>query len=651
MRFGQIFAVLGAILALVGGFGFPFYEMVYEGKTAFLYQVVPGLVVLLTALLVLPAAGYGFWFRKMRRSALWEVLLGVFGLGMLAFAAGTAPTLYRELYALPFDNEGNFTGFMKGGVGMFLVWGGMSLVLVGGLLTMISRLVHPKGTRFLRVSLSWHGEVLREHLFVDGAPVTVGSGLRNMFTVPSSFANLLLLRFKGGRRDHYWAALNDQLEGKVTIKGKTETIKDYKKKHTANTSGTDYVALSPTDSGFYRFGDLVLGFSFVEPAIGALKVSSGEAELDRRPLTAAFLLSFAVQVVMILGIAAAPRPITFRSRADEIRRKLIKIDLEAERKERERLKKLKEEEQLKEQKEEVKLEEEKVLEEEPEQAPTVEQKMQDAGDPLKKALDRKDEEFKPLKEGNIGKDAKRDTDMAKAFKDKGVISVLDSKMKRNTSLSKLLGKDRNLTMKMMVYSDDGTYEMYDERDEDFSYMGSSGGTGDYGGGGGFGGAGGYGGGGGGFGGGGAFGLGGMGGLGGGLPGGIGGAEDKAGRMALASLKDRDRKRTSRMKLGSGSMGQFCKKADVQRKVSGRAAAIRACYEMQLQMKPDLAGKVTLQWIIDLTGRVKGVKTVENSTGNKKLEDCISSIIGKVHFQQPEGGMCIIRWPFVFTPGE
>lgn len=99
------------------------------------------------------------------------------------------------------------------------------------------------------------------------------------------------------------------------------------------------------------------------------------------------------------------------------------------------------------------------------------------------------------------------------------------------------------------------------------------------------------------------------------------------------------------------MGQFCKKADVQRKVQGRAAAIRACYEMQLQMKPDLAGKVTLQWIIDLTGVVKGVKTVENSTGNKKLDECISRIIGKIRFQQPEGGMCIIRWPFVFTPGE
>jgi len=651
MRIGQIIAVLAALVALVGGFGFPFYEMIYEGKVAYLHEVVPGLVVLIVAGLVLPGAVYGYMYRKMRRAALWQVLLGVFGLGVLAFAAGAAPTLYREIHQLPFDEEGNFNGFMKGGLGMFLVWGGMTFVLVGGLWTMVCRVVHLKGTRFLRLTLLWRGEVLREHLFVDGAPVTVGSGLKNMFTVPAEFASLLLFKFKGGRRDHYWAALTDKLEGTITIKDKTEAIRDYKKKHTANTSGVDYVALSHGDEGTYKFGDLTLQFRFVEPALMALKTTAEEAEMDRRPMMAAFILSFAAQVIMILGIAASPRPVVFKSRSEEIRRKLIKIDMEAERKEKERLKKLKEEEEQKVKEEEVKVEEEKVLEEEPEQAPTVEQKIQEAGDPLKKALDRKDEEFKPMKEGSIGKDAKRDTDMAKAFKDKGVISVLDSKMKRNTSLSKLLGKDRSLTMKMMVYSDDGTYEMYDERDEDFSYMGSSGGTGDYGGGGGFGGAGGFGGGGGGFGGGGAFGMGGMGGLGGGLPGGIGGAGDKAGRMALASLKDRERKRTSRMKLGSGSMGQFCKKADVQRKVAGRAAAIRACYEMQLQMKPDMAGKVTLQWIIDLTGRVKGVKTVENTTGSSKLDGCISSIIGKIHFQQPEGGMCIIRWPFVFTPGE
>jgi hypothetical protein len=248
-------------------------------------------------------------------------------------------------------------------------------------------------------------------------------------------------------------------------------------------------------------------------------------------------------------------------------------------------------------------------------------------DPLKKAVEIEMEE--ELSDAEISRERKK----------KGVIAVLDSKMKRNTSLSKLLGKDRNLAVSNVVWGEDGEYALGGD-----GASGGTGYTGDYGGGGGFGGAGG-------FGGGGAFGMGGMGGMGGGLSGGFGGANaNRSGRMALASLKGRDRKRASRLKMGSGSMGSFCKKKDVQRKVKGRSAAIRACYEMQLQLKPELSGKVTMQWIIDLTGRVKGAKAAQNSTGNVKLGKCMSRIIKKIHFQPPSGGMCIVRWPFVFSPG-
>ena len=60
-------------------------------------------------------------------------------------------------------------------------------------------------------------------------------------------------------------------------------------------------------------------------------------------------------------------------------------------------------------------------------APIVKSTVVAAGDPLKKAVYLEEEE------------EVRDTDMAKELKKKGVIAVLDSKMKKNTSLSKLLG--------------------------------------------------------------------------------------------------------------------------------------------------------------------------------------------------------------------
>jgi uncharacterized membrane protein YgcG len=650
MKIGQILALIGALIVLAGGAGFPLYEMIYEGKTAMLMEVNAGKLLMLLAVLSLPAVVYGFYFRKLKTSASINVALSSLGLGLLVYIGFNAPDMYRELHGLQFDEStGHFAGFMKAGNGFYILWGGLLVWLFGALKTISSKPKYSSDTRFLRVALLWKSTIIREHIFADGESVTVGSDLKNMFPLPSDFSKITLIKHKGGRSDKYWIALSDKLKGRVTIDGNTADAIDYKKKHTANTSGLDYTRIKPGDSGVYTFGDLALFFQFTEPAM--VKTHSSIWGFDKAMASSA-LLSAAIQISFLLAIVISPRPVSVRVKSQDELRKFIKIDVKQDQKKKERIKK----EEVQEEKtpeEELEKPEEEELEEEVEDTPATEQKLQDAGDPLKKAvdIDKKDEEFKPKKEGHIGKDAKRDTHMAKELKKKGVIAVLDSKMKRNTSLSKLLGKDRNLAVKNVVWGEDGNFDLANEGDSDFSYMGSSGGTGDYGGGGGFGGAGGFGGGGGGFGGGGAFGLGGMGGMGGGLPGGIGGADARrSGRMALASLKGRDRKRASRVKLGSGSMGQFCKKADVQRKVRGRAAAIRACYEMQLQMRPDLKGKVTVQWIIDLTGRVKGVKAVGNTTGNPKLGKCIARIIGKIHFQKPNGGMCIIRWPFVFTPG-
>jgi hypothetical protein len=142
-------------------------------------------------------------------------------------------------------------------------------------------------------------------------------------------------------------------------------------------------------------------------------------------------------------------------------------------------------------------------------------------------------------------------------------------------------------------------------------------------------------------------MGGMGGVGG--LGGIGGADaSRAGRMALAGLKDKGRARASRVAMGSGGVSGFCKKQDVLKTVQRRAAAIRSCYEVALQLNPDLKGKIVLKWTINLDGKVEGVQTVSNNLNNKKVEECMAKVIGHMRFKKPSGGICIIKWPFVFS---
>jgi len=375
-----------------------------------------------------------------------------------------------------------------------------------------------------------------------------------------------------------------------------------------------------------------------------------------RPMAASLLLSGAIQISLLLATVVAPRPLTVRAKTGDEVRRFIKIDIKKDQRLKERVRSEAEQVRSKpcREKRPTVREERELPDEEPEVASRIVTGKQDSGDPLKKAVVQPDklEEFRPLRSARAGAEAKRDSKLARETRKRGVMAVLDKSMKRNTSLTRLMGKNQGLRARNVVWGEDGRYALTDDGENDLAYMGNSGDTGDWGGGGRMGRAGGTGLPRGGFGVAGAFGLPGMGGPGGGLPDGIGGGiPDKRGRMVLVGIDGPERKRPAVVDFPTGSAGVFCKEADVRRKVKGRAAAIRACYEMQLQMKPQLRGKVTLQWIVDLSGKVKGVKVARNTTGSDKLASCVSKVIGKVRFRAPVRGICVIRWPFVFNSGR
>ena len=66
--------------------------------------------------------------------------------------------------------------------------------------------------------------------------------------------------------------------------------------------------------------------------------------------------------------------------------------------------------------------------------------------------------------------------------------------------------------------------------------------------------------------------------------------------------------------------------------------------------PELSGKVTVQWTVALDGRVKRSNTrIAGSTlGNAKVEGCMIRVVNRLKFSKPEGGECVIRFPFVFN---
>ncbi|MBM4386728.1 MAG: AgmX/PglI C-terminal domain-containing protein, partial [Deltaproteobacteria bacterium] len=94
---------------------------------------------------------------------------------------------------------------------------------------------------------------------------------------------------------------------------------------------------------------------------------------------------------------------------------------------------------------------------------------------------------------------------------------------------------------------------------------------------------------------------------------------------------------------------FCDKDAVKKVILGRSGAYRACYEIELQRRPELTGKIELRWVIDFDGSVVEIVVLSDGLNNKGVMDCLTKNIKQLKFLKPEGGVCVIRWPFVFTP--
>lgn len=123
-----------------------------------------------------------------------------------------------------------------------------------------------------------------------------------------------------------------------------------------------------------------------------------------------------------------------------------------------------------------------------------------------------------------------------------------------------------------------------------------------------------------------------------------------GRNANIGIGRKTSKKVAKIGIATGQSTGGCDKGDIAKNVRARAAALRACYETQLLAKPDLAGKITVQWTITGEGSVTGEKSVSDTLSNNAVSDCVLRAIKRIRFMKPEAGICVIQWPFVFSPG-
>lgn len=99
---------------------------------------------------------------------------------------------------------------------------------------------------------------------------------------------------------------------------------------------------------------------------------------------------------------------------------------------------------------------------------------------------------------------------------------------------------------------------------------------------------------------------------------------------------------------------------VRRVVRRHVVQVRGCYDAQLGHAPDLAGRVTVRWVIGVDGAVSDA-ALESSTLASAIADdggasalavgtCIVETVGTWSFPAPEGAPVHVSYPFVLESG-
>jgi len=136
---------------------------------------------------------------------------------------------------------------------------------------------------------------------------------------------------------------------------------------------------------------------------------------------------------------------------------------------------------------------------------------------------------------------------------------------------------------------------------------------------------------------------------------IGGLSTKKSGRAARGKTSRTTKRKAKykpkLKLAAPKAGRFCRASDIRKSVVRRANAFRACYERRLQANPGLQGKIVVEWTIGLDGKISGFNIKSATLQDSGVTACLERVIRRLRFPKPDGGVCVVQYPFIFKPSD
>jgi hypothetical protein len=446
------------------------------------------------------------------------------------------------------------------------------------------------GSRPLRVVLVWHGEPLEERVFNSPQTITVGCSKKDTFVVPSSTKlgeDFPLFRASSDNTG-YVLTLAEGMSGKLSVDQEQQAVQDFLRQGRGVSSGPfREQPLATSDWGIIGLdetGDVAFFFQFIAPGV---VVAPASGWLDKF-FGQALVMSAVVQIAILTIGWIMWEPNDAMDLDPPPSTAIAKILLEAPK------------------------------EPEPEKKDTGGKRKVREDDASKRARE---------KEGKVGNaDAKvAETKIPKGDKDQivrkvsnlGLLGTLKAG-KQSQALKTLLSDTPDATMTTALAGLKGTELVVGRGSGGMSTRGEGGGGGGKGNGQlmGVGNL--------------AVGGGGKGAHATGSGGGHVGKEMKVG-----------------MQAGTAEADGGLSKEQIYKVVAAHRAALEFCYSKELQRFPHLAGKVVLNWKVQLDGRVEGTRVESSSLGSPSAESCMSRQVKNWQFPKPNGVICNVSFPFFF----
>jgi len=106
-------------------------------------------------------------------------------------------------------------------------------------------------------------------------------------------------------------------------------------------------------------------------------------------------------------------------------------------------------------------------------------------------------------------------------------------------------------------------------------------------------------------------------------------------------------------LASSASAGYCEASDIQNTVGDTAPDLEACWREWMKRRDlgedEASAKLLVQWKVRLDGTTDDINVRRSTAGDDSFEACIRDVVSQMEFQQPEGGICVVDYPFHFRP--